>query len=236
MTRFCLIAACAAAVLSTSIRETAAAGGLKKSVAEVVKAAQAVPDERRKLLDPIAKSIAAELKLHNMTAVVFVCTHNSRRSQFSQVWAHTAAAHYGLERVRFASGGTEATAANIRTVLALRRAGFSIKVTTTGENPVYAVTGLGEKTACHMFSKIYSDKSNPRRRFVAVICCSDADEKCPVVEGAASRFALHYIDPKISDGTPKENVTYDDCCRQIATEMFYLVSQVKKQTAADNEL
>ncbi len=60
------------------------------------------------------------------------------------------------------------------------------------------------------------------------MCCSDADEKCPTVQGAIVRIPLHYKDPKTSDGTTQEATTYDERSFQIAVEMFYLMSQVKK--------
>lgn len=232
MYRLSLLTACCA--ILSGADQNPAAGDLKNYVADSAKAATSISDDRRKLLDPIVKSIAGQLKKRGETSIVFVCTHNSRRSQFSQVWAHTAAAHYGLTKVRFASGGTEATAANIRTILALRRAGFSIKETTVGVNPVYTVSKAGATAGCRLFSKTYFDKSNPQREFVAVVCCSDADEKCPIVKGAAARFPLHYVDPKVSDGTPKEEATYDERCRQIAAEMFYLISGVKQSADASN--
>ncbi len=231
MYRFSLIIVIVGIVLFVSRHEVIADVGLEAYVAYVVKAMGDVPEDRKKLLDPIAKSIASELKSHERTAVIFVCTHNSRRSQFSQVWARVAATHFGLQGVRFASGGVEVTAANIRTVHALRRAGLAVKATTKGDNPIYAVTTRGDQVGCNIFSKIYSDSSNPLKKFVAVMCCGDADKRCPVVKGAVSRFALQYVDPKSSDDTPLENATYDERCRQIATEMFYLVSQVKKHSA-----
>jgi len=52
--------------------------------------------------------------------------------------------------------------------------------------------------------------------------CNDADENCPVVFGASSRFALNYEDPKLYDDTPIMNQKYLERSLQIAGEMFYL--------------
>jgi hypothetical protein len=38
--------------------------------------------------------------------------------------------------------------------------------------------------------------------------------------------ANKYVDPKVSDNSPKERATYDERSRQIAREMFFLMSQV----------
>lgn len=204
---------------------------LDDAIAEAAAAAKKLPAERRKLLDPLAASLANDLKARKRAAAIFVCTHNSRRSQFAQIWAQTAAVHYGVQGLTFASGGTETTAANIRTVNALRRAGFDVKATTEGKNPRYVVSLAKKKPTFEMFSKVYSDRANPQKQFVAVMCCSDADENCPVVMGASDRFPLHYVDPKAADGTDKEAAAYDERCRQIAAEMFYVLSQVKDAAA-----
>ena len=46
--------------------------------------------------------------------------------------------------------------------------------------------------------------------------CNDADQKCPTVPGATDRFAIPFVDPKVSDGTEAEAATYDERCAQIA--------------------
>jgi DNA gyrase inhibitor GyrI len=56
--------------------------------------------------------------------------------------------------------------------------------------------------------------------------CSDADEACPFVPGTSLRVAIPYEDPKKADGTPDEELRYDERCRQIAREMLYMLSRV----------
>lgn len=160
-------------------------------------------------------------------SLIFICTHNSRRSHFGQIWAAAAAAWYGVEGVKAYSGGTEATAFNPRAVAALQRAGFRVE-NPGGANPVYRVLFSEKRPALECFSKTYDDPYNPRENFVAVMTCSDADENCPFIPGARFRVSLPYQDPKEADGTPEESVRYDERCRQIATELFFLFSQIKK--------
>ena len=112
---------------------------LRPYVDEVAGDLDAVPAERKVVLDEIAGTIATRLKEGGEANLTFICTHNSRRSHLAQIWAQVAARYYGLEGVKTFSGGTEATACNIRTVRALRRAGFSVVDSTGGENPVYLV-------------------------------------------------------------------------------------------------
>lgn len=186
-----------------------------------------VPEERRAQLDRIAKHVAERRAAGEPAKLLFICTHNSRRSHMGQLWAAAAAAHFGIDGVQTYSGGTEATAFNPRAVAALTRAGFEIDAPAgEADNPRYAV-GLGEGLPTHeAFSKRYMDAPNPTQGFVAVMTCSDADQACPFVEGAALRIAIPYVDPKASDGTPEEAATYDERSQQIAREMLYLFSRV----------
>lgn len=156
----------------------------------------------------------------------FICTHNSRRSHLSHIWAQTAADFYEIPVQTF-SGGTEATAFNPRAVASLIRLGFDIKKTDATDNPVYEVTFPKTGRRLPFYSKIYHEAPNPEEGYCAVMTCSEADEGCPVVRGAAARVAVPYIDPKAADDTPQEAATYDERARQIGGEMFYVFSLIK---------
>ena len=164
--------------------------------------------------------------------LTFICTHNSRRSHLSQLWAQTAAVYYGLTNVTTYSGGTEATACNPRTVSALRRAGFSIVKSANGTNPVYLAQISENRAPVRMYSKVYSAEGNPQHDFAALFSCDQADASCPLVKGAALRLPVLFVDPKVSDNTPAETATYDERSRQIAREMFYLMSAVGSGSGA----
>jgi arsenate reductase len=184
-----------------------------------------IPDERKRLLDDVAAFVSSKRRASELAELTFICTHNSRRSQMGQVWAATAAAHHGIDGVRTYSGGTEATAFNPRAVAALQRAGFVIE-NPGGQNPHYLVRFAETGPTMECFSKTYDDPTNPDQGFAAIMTCSDADEACPVVFGAALRVPLRYDDPKVADGTSEEAAAYDERCLQIATEMLYLFSRV----------
>jgi hypothetical protein len=74
---------------------------------------------------------------------------------------------------------------------------------------------------------VYADAANPQREFCAIMTCSQADEACPNVAGAANRIAIPYEDPKAADGTPEEAAVYDERCAQIARETLYAFSLVR---------
>ncbi len=157
----------------------------------------------------------------------FICTHNSRRSQFSQIWAQTAADFFGVPAQCY-SGGVEVTAFNRRAVESIRRNGF--EVTSIGiDNPIYFILHSEEAEPMHAFSKLYDDPVNKAVGFAAVMTCAHADENCPYIPGSEVRVPLCYEDPKSFDDTPEEAARYDERSLQIASEMFYVFSQVGNQ-------
>lgn len=183
-----------------------------------------IPETRKAQLEKLASYLSNE---HEQEFLLnFICTHNSRRSHISQIWAATAAYYYGLMSVKTFSGGTEATAFNPRAVAAMERAGFKVK-NPGGENPHYEVTFADDAAGLLCFSKIFDDAINPQRGFAAIMTCSQADEGCPFIPGASWRLALTYDDPKEADDTPEEQSRYDERVQQIGREIFYALSLVK---------
>jgi arsenate reductase len=195
-----------------------------------------VPSARKPVLDAIAADITTRLNAGKPAYLTFICTHNSRRSHMSQIWAQTAAHYYGLDNVHAFSGGTEVTACNCRTITAMRRAGFTVEDATTGENPLYLVHYAPDRPPIRAYSKLYNADDNPRSEFIALMTCSSADLKCPTVNGAIARHAIHYIDPRLCDDTPTETAAYNERCREIAREMFYILSQVRRTSPASTSL
>jgi arsenate reductase (thioredoxin) len=186
-----------------------------------------IPRARREILDRIADFVDARRKAGEPARLVFICTANSRRSHLGQIWAAAAAAHVGVDGIETYSGGTEATAFDPRAIAALRRVGFVVEPRDGPEdNPRYGIAYAHDRPAIESFSKRYDHTVNPREDFVAVMTCSEADENCPLVPGAALRISLPYDDPKLADGTPAESHHYDERSQQIALEMLYLFSRI----------
>lgn len=200
---------------------------LKQYISGVVEGFASIPKERRLILEEVAAYITELRAKDEVADLTFICTHNSRRSHFSQIWAQTAAYYYGLKGIKCYSGGTEATAFNIRAVEAIKRCGIQANTDGVGNNPVYFIAYSKDAPEIEAFSKTYNDPFNPQSAYAAIMTCSDADENCPVVFGADKRFRITYTDPKLKDDTPEETADYDMRCKQIATEMFYLFSLVK---------
>lgn len=184
-----------------------------------------IPDERKEQLRKISDAIRAKRCCGSPAKVTFICTHNSRRSHLCQIWTATLAEYLGLDDVQTFSGGTEVTAFNLRAVDALKRVGFTVEYP-GGENPNYRLFFDDKSEPLLCFSKAFDDASNPKENYVAVMTCTEADRNCPVVTGASLRFKLPYRDPGEADGTSEETQVYDERCKEIATEMLYLMSKV----------
>ena len=178
--------------------------------------------DRPKQITKGAQFLASKLSRGELADVMFVCTHNSRRSQFAHVWATVAASHFGLDGVRCYSGGTEVTACNERTIASLKRFGFEIEMTGREANPMYLVHFSNDRPPIECNSKLYTAPG--LSDFAAMMCCSDVDEKCPLVQGAAVRIPWHYEDPKVADDTDQETARYDERSLQIGHDMYHLMA------------
>lgn len=186
-----------------------------------------IPDERKDLLIQFAGYISEKIKTNKEISLNFICTHNSRRSHMSQIWAQTAASYYNVQGIKCYSGGTEAAAFNSRAVNAVMNTGFKVEKQDDSDNPVYLVYYSENLQPVKCFSKVYSDSFNPQKDFAAIMTCSDADENCPVVFGAEARFPIKYNDPKEFDETDLEEKKYKERFEQIGTEMLFAFKNVK---------
>lgn len=188
---------------------------------------KSLPLERRDTLDKISAYVTEKSKVESVVNLVFICTHNSRRSHLAQVWAHTAAAYYGKNFIRSYSAGTEVTAMNPRALAALIRVGFQeTHEISTDENHQYFISYEDNAEPIKCYSKTYESEANPQENFAAVMVCDDAEQNCPFIPGADLRILLSYRDPKEADNTSEEIQRYDERCKQIATELLYLMKRV----------
>ena len=184
-----------------------------------------IPSERQRELAKGADYLRECLSKSESAKLIFICTHNSRRSHLSQIWAQVAAEYFGLEGIETYSGGTEATAFNPRAVAALQRAGLQVVTEEPkGENPRYRVYRSDDSVPMVCFSKAYGDPPNPSQGYGAVMTCAQADDACPLVMGCDLRLPIRYEDPKVADDTEFESQRYDERSAQICREMLYMMS------------
>jgi arsenate reductase len=187
-----------------------------------------ISEERKRILQPLIEFISSKISKNEEVRLNFICTHNSRRSHLSQIWAQTMANYYQIENVFCYSGGTEAIAMFPKVVETLTNQGFEILKLSETENPIYAVKFAENEHAVICFSKKYDDDFNPKSEFAAILTCDSADENCPIVYGAEARIPIKYEDPKKSDGTPEMNETYFNRSIEIATEMKFVFENLRK--------
>jgi arsenate reductase len=186
-----------------------------------------VTSERKEVLQPLIDFVQNKSNNKEEIRLNFICTHNSRRSHLSQIWAQTMAFHFNVQNVFCYSGGTEATAMFPKIGETLENQGFHIQKLSEKENPVYAVKYDENSHPIICFSKTFDDAFNPKSKFAAIMTCSSADEGCPFIAGAEARLPIRYEDPKAFDGTELMDEKYAERSLEIASEMFYVFSKVK---------
>lgn len=187
-----------------------------------------ISEERKQTLAPLVGYIQEKVGDGESVRINFICTHNSRRSHLSQVWAQTMAHYFGIKNVSCYSGGTEATALFPKVADTMMNTGFEVNSLSKGNNPVYSIKFSENEHPVIGFSKRMDDDFNPKSEFAAIMTCSQADEGCPFVPGAEKRIPITYEDPKVFDGTPQQAEKYRERSKQIASEMFYVFSQIQK--------
>lgn len=188
---------------------------------------ESIPNDRKKTLQILVDFIDEKVKTRDEISLNFICTHNSRRSHLSQVWAQTLAHYFKVTNVFCYSGGTEATALFPMAAETLKNTGFEIKKLSEGINPVYSIKYSENQHPVIGFSKKMDDHFNPTSGFAAIMTCSQADQGCPIVLGAEKRIPITFEDPKAFDHTPFQAEKYAERSMQIATEMFYVFSKIQ---------
>lgn len=185
--------------------------------------------ERKETLQSLIDFVQAKAATGQKIRINFICTHNSRRSHLSQVWAQAIAYHLGLKNVFAYSGGTEATALFPMAAKILENAGFEILEISGGTNPVYSIKFAENEHPVIGFSKTYNHGFNPKSEFAAIMTCSQADGNCPFIEGAEKRIPITFEDPKLFDNTLQQEEKYQERSLQIASELYYVFSHIEKR-------
>jgi len=200
---------------------------INTQIEELIKKFDTIPADRKLLLNKISTYVNTCMEKECTAKLIYICTHNSRRSHFGQIWSKVAATYYGFNNVQSYSGGNEATAFNPNAIKAMETLGFIVRKAKETTNPMYAVQFDDVNTPVVCFSKKYDDELNPTQNFCAVMTCTEADGSCPYIEGAEVRIATPYSDPKAFDGASQQDAMYLERSKQIATESLYAFSQIR---------
>jgi arsenate reductase len=112
--------------------------------------------------------------------VLFLCTHNSARSQIAEGFLRS----FAGDRFEVASAGTEATQVRPLAIRAMDEVGIDLRQHT---------------------SKTLDQFVNDRWDSVITVCDA-ANESCPVFPGAARRMHWSFDDPSSPSGTEEERL------------------------------
>src|SRR5262245_5088756 len=112
--------------------------------------------------------------------VLFVCTHNSARSQMAEGFLHAMAG----DRFEARSAGTERTRVHPLAIQVMGERGIDI-----GGHTSKDLTGVMEQRWDYL-----------------VTVCDDANERCPFVPGVAKRLHWSFADPSRAAGTDDDRL------------------------------
>ena len=136
----------------------------------------------------------------NKERVLFLCTHNSARSQMAEGWLRT----LGGDRFEVQSAGTEQTRVHPLAIRVMAERGIDISRQT---------------------SKTYAGLMDvPWDCLITV--CDDANEQCPVVPGVRARLHWSFEDPSRATGTEDERA---DTFRKVRDQIEARVTEWLKK-------
>ena len=116
----------------------------------------------------------------NKTRVLFLCTHNSARSQMAEGLLRDMAG----DRFEAMSAGTEATHVRPLAIRAMEEVGIDI-------------SGQESKTLDRYLSEPFD---------YVITVCDDANEACPFFPGATNRLHWSFEDPSKAEGSEEERL------------------------------
>ncbi len=121
----------------------------------------------------------------NKIKVLFVCIHNSARSQMAEKFLN----ELGGEKFAAESAGIEPGVLNQTVVKAMMEAGYDI-------------SGNATKSVFDVF------KSGKTYDYVVTVCDPEAAEKCPLFPGIVKREHWGFKDPSSFKGTDEEKLNF----------------------------
>ena len=119
-----------------------------------------ISKKRTLILNDLTEHIQLRITQNKKVSLVFICTHNSRRSHLAQVWAQSIAHHFLIKNVFCFSAGTEATSVYPVVIETLKDCGFKVNVKLDEDNPVYAIQFSDQSNPINCFSKTIEHHAN----------------------------------------------------------------------------
>ncbi len=188
-----------------------------------------IPEDRRYRLNEIVYFLEEQEENKNPWQLLFISTNQSSVSQMAQVWSKAAAYYFGFTKFESFSGGIKPMDISVNMIKALEKAGFIVYKTDVGGIDVYRVKYSYNLKPIVTFPKKIDHVRNPYHDFMAVVVDENAELNIQNIKGTYNRLLLTYDDPVGYDGSEQETLIYDESCRIVAVEMFYVFSQLSKR-------
>lgn len=145
------------------------------------------------------------VKLRPRLRVLFLCTHNSARSQMAEGILR----QLGGDRVEVASAGTEATRVHPLAVREMAERGIDIS---------------GQR------SKLMNEFLGERFDYVVTVC-DNARETCPIFPGDPERIHWSIPDPSAVEGDEKtRQAAFKKAADELTTRIRYLLALLEKES------
>ena len=143
---------------------------------------------------------------HTQYKILFVCIHNSARSQMAEAFLKK----YGADRFQVESAGLEPGTMNPNVVTVMREAGIDLS---------------------HKTTRAVSDLFRQQRSYDAVItvCDNEAAERCPVFPGRVKRIPWSFKDPSAFKGTTAEILQHT---REVRDEIEQKIKEFVREASA----
>ena len=146
--------------------------------------------------------------------VVFLCTHNSRRSQYCEVWSKYFSSTY-KNKINFFSAGTLKMKVPKQVYKSFERVGVKVD-----ENSSINI----ETMTISPFSKTLTEVKE--KEFISIMTCAESEKSCPVDARSLINLKLFYDDPRRYDNTQEEAEEYDKTSFMIASEINYILKNI----------
>jgi len=202
---------------------------LNEYIREFPRELRSIPEERRYRLNEIVYFLADQYSGNSSGQVLFITTNEATVGQMASAWSKAAAYYFGFKNFQSYTGGLKPEKITENTIISLEKAGFIVYKSTTSGMDQYRIKYSYNLDPLVSFPKKLDHSRNPSSNYMAVVLDKNADMNINDIRGTYNRLFLDYEDPSGYRGASVESVKYDETCRRIAVEMFYVFSQLKKR-------
>lgn len=202
---------------------------LNEYVRDFPKEFRKIPEDRRYRLNEIAYFLEEQDANNAPWQILFISSNESTISQMAQVWAKAASYYFGFANFRAYSGALNPGEISVNTITTLEKAGFIVYKADIDGIDVYRVKYSYNLEPIVAFPKKIDHVRNPYNNFMAVVLDENADLNIQNIKGTYHRLYLNYEDPAGYDGSDIQVQIYEEVCRKVAVEMFYVFSNLRKQ-------